>query len=57
MDARLFREILDRVLGRRGAICRIGIGRLWGFVVVVVVGLGLGLGVVVGSAIVVVGAR
>lgn len=55
MDARLFREILDRVLDRRGAICRIGIGRLWGFVVVVVVGLGLG--VVVGSAIVVVGAR
>lgn len=53
MDARLFREILDRVLDRRGAICRIGIGRLWGFVVVVVVGLG----VVVGSAIVVVGAR
>lgn len=53
MDARLFREILDRVLGRRGAICRIGIGRLWGFVVVV----GLGVGVVVGSAIVVVGAR
>lgn len=52
MDARLFREILDRVLDRRGAICRIGIGRLWGFVVV-----GLGLGVVVGSAIVVVGAR
>lgn len=51
MDARLFREILDRVLDRRGAICRIGIGRLWGFVVVV------GLGVVVGSAIVVVGAR
>lgn len=54
MDARLFREILDRVLDRRGAICRIGIGRLWGFVVVVV---GLELGVVVGSAIVVVGAR
>lgn len=53
MDARLFREILDRVLDRRGAICRIGIGRLWGFVVVVVVGLGA----VVGSAIVVVGAR
>lgn len=55
MDARLFRGILDRVLDRRGAICRIGIGRLWGFVVVVVVVVGLGL--VVGSAIVVVGAR
>lgn len=53
MDARLFREILDRVLDRRGAICRIGIGRLWGFVV----GLGVVVGLVVGSAIVVVGAR